>query len=240
MDDKNIVNTNFTELSKDRIYSISEASEKLKISTVKINHIIFKINKLDKSKTLIQDINNLTNDNLETIELFEELHNDEGMSYEDIVKYFLKNSNNLVNKKDNTLAREINDMDSKAIAKSLMIESKKQTELIINTFKNEILNEILNKFSEESIKIGKATIEAMNITKNDIDNSLNEFNEKLSNLNNKLEEKDKEIERLYNEKYKKQDEELREKLKQTKIEYEKKLEYEKNKSWIDKIKDKFK
>lgn len=240
MDDKNIVNTNFTELSKDRIYSISEASEKLKISTVKINHIIFKINKLDKSKTLIQDINNLTNDNLETIELFEELHNDEGMSYEDIVKYFLKNSNNLVNKKDNTLAREINDMDSKAIAKSLMIESKKQTELIINTFKNEILNEILNKFSEESIKIGKATIEAMNITKNDIDNSLNKFNEKLSNLNNKLEEKDKEIERLYNEKYKKQDEELREKLKQTKIEYEKKLEYEKNKSWIDKIKDKFK
>lgn len=238
--DKKIVDTNFTEIIEDKTYSVTEASEKLKISSVKINHIIFKINRLDKDKVLIEDINNLTQSDLETIELFETLHKDEGMSYEDVVKYFLKNSNNLLKKEDKTLSREITELDSKAIAKSLMMESQKQTEMIIQTLKTDILSEIIKGFSEESAKIGKATIEAMNIMDIELNEKLSEFNNKLSELNNKIEEKDKELERLYNEKYKKQDEELRHKLTKVKNDYEEQLQKEKDKTWIDKIKDRFK
>ena len=238
--DKKIVDTNFTEIIEDKTYSVTEASEKLKISSVKINHIIFKINRLDKDKVLIEDINNLTQSDLETIELFETLHKDEGMSYEDVVKYCLKNSNNLLKKEDKTLSREITELDSKAIAKSLMIESQKQTEMIIQTLKTDILSEIIKSFSEESAKIGKATIEAMNIMDIELNEKLSEFNNKLSELNNKIEEKDKELERLYNEKYKKQDEELRHKLTKVKNDYEEQLQKEKDKTWIDKIKDRFK
>lgn len=238
--DKKIVDTNFTEIIEDKIYSVTEASEKLKISSVKINHIIFKINRLDKDKVLIEDINNLTQSDLETIELFETLHKDEGMPYEDVVKYFLKNSNNLLKKEDKTLSREITELDSKAIAKSLMMESQKQTEMIIQTLKTDILSEIIKSFSEESAKIGKATIEAMNIMDIELNEKLSEFNNKLSELNNKIEEKDKELERLYNEKYKKQDEELRHKLTKVKNDYEEQLQKEKEKTWIDKIKDRFK
>ena len=238
--DKKIVDTNFTEIIEDKTYSVTEASEKLKISSVKINHIIFKINRLDKDKVLIEDINNLTQSDLETIELFETLHKDEGMSYEDVVKYFLKNSNNLLKKEDKTLSREITELDSKAIAKSLMMESQKQTEMIIQTLKTDILSEIIKSFSEESAKIGKATIEAMNIMDIELNEKLSEFNNKLSELNNKIEEKDKELERLYYEKYKKQDEELRHKLTKVKNDYEEQLQKEKDKTWIDKIKDRFK
>ena len=238
--DKKIVDTNFTEIIEDKTYSVTEASEKLKISSVKINHIIFKINRLDKNKVLIEDINNLTQSDLETIELFETLHKDEGMSYEDVVKYFLKNSNNLLKKEDKTLSREITELDSKAIAKSLMMESQKQTEMIIQTLKTDILSEIIKSFSEESAKIGKATIEAMNIMDIELNEKLLEFDNKLSELNNKIEEKDKELERLYNEKYKKQDEELRHKLTKVKNDYEEQLQKEKDKTWIDKIKDRFK
>lgn len=238
--DKKIVDTNFTEIIEDKTYSVTEASEKLKISSVKINHIIFKINRLDKNKVLIEDINNLTQSDLETIELFETLHKDEGMSYEDVVKYFLKNSNNLLKKEDKTLSREITELDSKAIAKSLMMESQKQTEMIIQTLKTDILSEIIKSFSEESAKIGKATIEAMNIMDIELNEKLSEFDNKLSELNNKIEEKDKELERLYNEKYKKQDEELRHKLTKVKNDYEEQLQKEKDKTWIDKIKDRFK
>ena len=238
--DKKIVDTNFTEIIEDKTYSVTEASEKLKISSVKINHIIFKINRLDKNKVLIEDINNLTQSDLETIELFETLHKDEGMSYEDVVKYFLKNSNNLLKKEDKTLSREITELDSKAIAKSLMMESQKQTEMIIQTLKTDILSEIIKSFSEESAKIGKATIEAMNIMDIELNEKLSEFNNKLSELNNKIEEKDKELERLYNEKYEKQDEELRHKLTKVKNDYEEQLQKEKDKTWIDKIKDRFK
>lgn len=238
--DKKIVDTNFTEIIEDKTYSVTEASEKLKISSVKINHIIFKINRLDKDKVLIEDINNLTQSDLETIELFETLHKDEGMPYEDVVKYFLKNSNNLLKKEDKTLSREITELDSKAIAKSLMMESQKQTEMIIQTLKTDILSEIIKSFSEESAKIGKATIEAMNIMDIELNEKLSEFNNKLSDLNNKIEEKDKELERLYNEKYKKQDEELRHKLTKVKNDYEEQLQKEKDKTWIDKIKDRFK
>ena len=238
--DKKIVDTNFTEIIEDKTYSVTEASEKLKISSVKINHIIFKINRLDKNKVLIEDINNLTQSDLETIELFETLHKDEGMPYEDVVKYFLKNSNNLLKKEDKTLSREITELDSKAIAKSLMMESQKQTEMIIQTLKTDILSEIIKSFSEESAKIGKATIEAMNIMDIELNEKLSEFNNKLSELNNKIEEKDKELERLYNEKYKKQDEELRHKLTKVKNDYEEQLQKEKDKTWIDKIKDRFK
>ena len=238
--DKKIVDTNFTEIIEDKTYSVTEASEKLKISSVKINHIIFKINRLDKDRVLIEDINNLTQSDLETIELFETLHKDEGISYEDVVKYFLKNSNNLLKKEDKTLSREITELDSKAIAKSLMMESQKQTEMIIQTLKTDILSEIIKSFSEESAKIGKATIEAMNIMDIELNEKLSEFNNKLSELNNKIEEKDKELERLYNEKYKKQDEELRHKLTKVKNDYEEQLQKEKDKTWIDKIKDRFK
>lgn len=238
--DKKIVDTNFTEIIEDKTYSVTEASEKLKISSVKINHIIFKINRLDKDRVLIEDINNLTQSDLETIELFETLHKDEGMSYEDVVKYFLKNSNNLLKKEDKTLSREITELDSKAIAKSLMMESQKQTEMIIQTLKTDILSEIIKSFSEESAKIGKATIEAMNIMDIELNEKLLEFDNKLSELNNKIEEKDKELERLYNEKYKKQDEELRHKLTKVKNDYEEQLQKEKDKTWIDKIKDRFK
>ena len=238
--DKKIVDTNFTEIIEDKTYSVTEASEKLKISSVKINHIIFKINRLDKNKVLIEDINNLTQSDLETIELFETLHKDEGMPYEDVVKYFLKNSNNLLKKEDKTLSREITELDSKTIAKSLMMESQKQTEMIIQTLKTDILSEIIKSFSEESAKIGKATIEAMNIMDIELNEKLSEFNNKLSELNNKIEEKDKELERLYNEKYEKQDEELRHKLTKVKNDYEEQLQKEKDKTWIDKIKDRFK
>ena len=238
--DKKIVDTNFTEIIEDKTYSVTEASEKLKISSVKINHIIFKINRLDKDKVLIEDINNLTQSDLETIELFETLHKDEGMPYEDVVKYFLKNSNNLLKKEDKTLSREITELDSKAIAKSLMMESQKQTEMIIQTLKTDILSEIIKSFSEESAKIGKATIEAMNIMDIELNEKLSEFDNKLSELNNKIEEKDKELERLYNEKYEKQDEELRHKLTKVKNDYEEQLQKEKDKTWIDKIKDRFK
>ena len=238
--DKKIVDTNFTEIIEDKTYSVTEASEKLKISSVKINHIIFKINRLDKDRVLIEDINNLTQSDLETIELFETLHKDEGMPYEDVVKYFLKNSNNLLKKEDKTLSREITELDSKAIAKSLMMESQKQTEMIIQTLKTDILSEIIKSFSEESAKIGKATIEAMNIMDIELNEKLSEFNNKLSELNNKIEEKDKELERLYNEKYEKQDEELRHKLTKVKNDYEEQLQKEKDKTWIDKIKDRFK
>ena len=242
--DKKIVDTNFTEIIEDKTYSVTEASEKLKISSVKINHIIFKINRLDKDRVLIEDINNLTQSDLETIELFETLHKDEGMSYEDVVKYFLKNSNNLLKKEDKTLSREITELDSKAIAKSLMMESQKQTEMIIQTLKTDILSEIIKSFSEESAKIGKATIEAMNITKQEIDieleEKLSEFNNRVDVLTKKIEEKDKELERLYNEKYEKQDEDLRNKLNKMKNKYEEELQKEKEKTWIDKIKDRFK
>ena len=156
----------------------------------------------------------------------------------------MKNSNNLLKKEDKTLSREITELDSKAIAKSLMMESQKQTEMIIQTLKTDILSEIIKGFSEESAKIGKATIEAMNITKQEIDieleEKLSEFNNRVDVLTKKIKEKDKELERLYNEKYEKQDEDLRNKLNKMKNKYEEELQKEKEKTWIDKIKDRFK
>ena len=112
--------------------------------------------------------------------------------------------------------------------------------MIIQTLKTDILSEIIKSFSEESAKIGKVTIEAMNIMDIELNEKLLEFDNKLSELNNKIEEKDKELERLYNEKYKKQDEELRHKLTKVKNDYEEQLQKEKDKTWIDKIKDRFK
>ena len=231
---KQIIDTSYVEPKKQKFYTIQEVADKMNTSTTKINSYIYKISKIDKEHKIILDAHKLTSDDIEKLELFKELYED-GNDINEIAKYFINDTSNLINKDTNQLSRNLNKFDTQLIAKSMTQEIQNQSEKTRKLIKEDFLQEILNQFKEETTKIAQLGIEVMNQTKEDIDKKLNETNNKLSQMENVLKEKDKELERLYNEKYSKQDEIYRQKLELQKQKYQEDIEKEKNKSWFEKI-----
>ena len=82
---------------------------------------------------------------------------------------------------------------------------RKQSEIIVNAIRNDMLSEISNSLKVEFRKIVQAKLDAMNKLNEEINNSIDD---KFKALEKRLDEKDKELERLYNEKYQKQIDEL--------------------------------
>lgn len=216
-DNNKIIDTSYQDIVKPKYYSIGEASEKLNISTTKINHWIFKLNKAKSN--FFSNSNKLTEDDLDKIALAQSLH-DEGSNFEEIVDYFTNEANALINKEDNSVKNDLTKLDSQVLSKALTIEVERNINKLIGSIENEFTDKITQEFKDQASKIAQSSLQAIEQTKNEI---LKEVVE-LRNQNNIFKN---EIERMYSN----QTEDLRRRL----DEKEKSIKElkQKKKSWLD-------
>lgn len=210
-----IIETSYDEVIKPKFYSIANASKELNISTTKINHWIFKLNKAKDN--FFEDPNKLTEDDLDKIKLAQELL-DDGRNFEEIIDYFTNEANALINKEDNTLKKDLNKLDSQVLSKALALEVEKNINKLISSIENEFSGNIINEFKQQASKIAGSSLKAIEQTKNEMLNEVVALREQ----NNMFKS---ELERMYS----RQTEELRKKLEEKEKEVQK-LEKEKNKS----------
>lgn len=210
--DKNIdkiIDISYEDIKSDKKYSIEEVSNKLGVSQTKVNHWIFKLNKAQDGN-FFEDTSNITETDFEKIELAQGLLED-GYSYDDVVSYFKENSHALIDRDNNEITKDLSKMDSQVISKNITLEVKRQTDRIIDIMKDEIAITLVESFKEESSKIAKVSLEAMNHSKNEIINELKEqntsymkeierlYSKQTEDLRRKLEEKDKELKEVKEE-----------------------------------------
>lgn len=210
-----IIETSYDEVIKPKFYSIANASKELNISTTKINHWIFKLNKAKDN--FFEDPNKLTEDDLDKIKLAQELL-DDGRNFEEIIDYFTNEANALINKEDNTLKKDLTKLDSQVLSKALAVEVEKNINKLISSIENEFSGNIINEFKQQASKIAGSSLKAIEQTKNEMLNEVVALREQ----NNMFKS---ELERMYS----RQTEELRKKLEEKEKEVQK-LEKEKNKS----------
>lgn len=214
------VETSYNEVIKPSFYSISQASEKINISTTKINHWIFKLNKANSD--FFKDSSRLTEDDLDKIKLAQTLLED-GRNFEEIVDYFTNESNALIDKKDYSVRTDLTTLDAQVLSKAITIEVEKNINNLIDSIENQFTKDILNEFKTQASNIAKASLTAIEQTRNQMIDEIVEL--KIQNEFFKSE-----IERSYS----KQTEELRRKLEE-KEKALRLMEEEKNKSWFSKI-----
>ena len=210
--DKNtdkIIDINYEDIKTDKKYSIEEVSNRLGVSQTKVNHWIFKLNKAQDGN-FFEDTSNISQTDFEKIELAQGLLED-GYSYDDVVLYFKENSHALIDRENNKITKDLSKMDSQVISKNITLEVKRHTDRIIDVMKDEISATIVESFKEESSKIAKVSLEAMNRSKDEIINGLKEqnisymheierlYSKQTEDLRRKLEEKDRELERVREE-----------------------------------------
>ena len=198
MTEKRIVDTSYSQIIKPTEYTIIEIANKLNVSTTKINHLIFKLNKANEG--FFKNTAKLTQEDFEKIELAQELLND-GLTYDDVVNYFKDESHSLINREDNTISEDLTEMDVQVIAKSITLEVKRQTDRVIESIQNEIALGLADSFKNEATKIAQISLEAMKQTKNEMINEVKD----LKNQNDLMRS---ELERMHS----KQTDELRKKL----------------------------
>lgn len=215
-----IVETSYEDVIKPKYFTVSDASKKLNISTTKINHWIFKLNK--SKSNFFSNTNKLTEDDLDKIALAQSLH-DEGSSFEEIVNYFTDESNALINKDNNSIKTDLTKLDSQVLSKALTMEVEKNINKLIETLENDFTDRITEEFRQQASNIAGSSLKAIEKTKNEMLNEVIELRKQNHMFKN-------EIERMYSN----QTEELRKKLEE-KEKNIKELEKQKNKSWFSKI-----
>lgn len=235
MNENQIIDTNYQEINKEEIvyYSIEQVANKLDVSETKIHHLIFKFNKMSKNNNFFERTDKISQTDFDKIELILDLLNSD-MGYDDVVEYFEKNMNGLINKDTGEIKQDLSKIDSQVIAKSVTIEVIKKMDALENKLINTISNNVSEAFKEEAKKIAQLSLEAMEQTKNVMIKGMDTVNEKVKVLEKKIESKDKELERLYSKETERMRNTLNDKQKEIE-ELEKKLESEKNKSIIDRI-----
>ena len=236
MDNNKIIDTEFQEIQNHKYYSIEEISKKLNTTTTKINHLVFKLNKATDNNDFFESSEKISDDDFKKLQLACELINN-GMNYDEVISYFKNNSDkNLLKKVVN--GKEITKLDTQIIADNVTLEVKNQMNRIIDEMKNEISVDIINSFNKEAQKIAKASLQAMEKTKDEIVNNvainMESINKKISILEKQNENYRSELERITN----KETANLRRQLQQKEDEIKKKeleLENEKNKSILSKL-----
>lgn len=217
MTEKHIVDTSYSEIIKPTEYTIIEIANKLNVSTTKINHLIFKLNKVNEG--FFKNTAKLTQEDFEKIELAQELLNS-GLTYDDVVNYFNDKSHSLINREDNTISEDLTEMDVQVIAKSITLEVKRQTDRVIESIQNEIAFGLADSFKNEATKIAQISLEAMQQTKNEMIKEIKELKDQNDLMRS-------ELERMYS----KQTDELRKKLENKEKELLEIKEKENNKWW---------
>lgn len=217
MTEKRIVDTSYSEIIKPTEYTIIEIANKLNVSTTKINHLIFKLNKANEG--FFKNTAKLTQEDFEKIELAQELLND-GLTYDDVVNYFKDESHSLINREDNTISEDLTEMDVQVIAKSITLEVKRQTDRVIESIQNEIALGLADSFKNEATKIAQISLEAMKQTKNEMINEVKDLKDQNDLMRS-------ELERMYS----KQTDELRKKLESKEKELSEMKERENDKWW---------
>lgn len=217
MTEKRIVDTSYSEIIKPTEYTIIEIANKLNVSTTKINHLIFKLNKANEG--FFKNTAKLTQEDFEKIELAQELLND-GLTYDDVVNYFKDESHSLINREDNTISEDLTEMDVQVIAKSITLEVKRQTDRVIESIQNEIALGLADSFKNEATKIAQISLEAMKQTKNEMINEVKDLKDQNDLMRS-------ELERMYS----KQTDELRKKLESKEKELLEIKEKENDKWW---------
>ena len=233
MKDNIIEVNNFKEVpSNDKIYTIKDICNITGASATKINHIIFKLNKIGNG-SFLNNTNQINQEDFEKIELTLDLLSD-GKNFDEICDYFNNPSNNLIDKNTRVINNDnINELDIKVISQNISKQIQKQSDYIINTIKEEISKNIVDSFKEESKKIAQMSIDIINESNNKFKNEIvknndkieklykdnKELKESLESINNNLEEFKKETEQIQS---------LQQKMLDRKEEYEKK-------SWFKKI-----
>lgn len=194
MKDSNVIDVNYEVMPKEgERFSISEITQRLNISPTKLNHLIFKLNKIEN---LFDDTSNFTQKDVDLLELCKSLM-DDGMSIENIVNYIKNDSNNLINPETGMQTRGMEETDLQIITRSATLEVKKQTDRIIEEMRENISKELVSAFTSESEKIAKVAIEAMGQTKLVIDKNLKNMENEIVDLKKENQIQNQEIERLY-------------------------------------------
>jgi len=230
-----IIDTNFQEVETSEIinYTIEEVAKKLNISTTKVNHLIFKLNKASADNNFFEKTDMISQNDFEKLELAVDLIKDE-MPYDEVVNYFKNNSHGLIDRETGIIKENLTKIDSQVIAKNVTIEIKKETDKIVNQIKTQLTNDITGSFKEEAMKIAQVSLDAMNQTKDIMLNNIEILTDKMQSLEQSNQNKDKELERLYS----KETTAMRNKIdkKQEEIEtLKKELELEKSKSLFSKF-----
>lgn len=215
--EENIIDIPFESIEKPAMYTIEEVSAKIGISKTKINHWIFKLNKSSNGE-FFNNPSKITNEEIEHLELAQGLL-EEGLGYDEIIDY-IKNNKNIINKETGLVKNDLNNTDIKVISKSVTQEVKRQTDKIIDIIKNEVAIDLNNTFKEETMKIAKMSLEAMNKSNEEVIKEINVLKDQNKSLS-------KEIERMYS----RQTEDLRERLK----EKEQEINELRNRNWISKF-----
>lgn len=194
MKDSNVIDVNYEVMPKEgERFSISEITQRLNISPTKLNHLIFKLNKIEN---LFDDTSNFTQKDVDLLELCKSLM-DDGMSIENIVNYIKNDSNNLINPETGMQTRGMEETDLQIITRSATLEVKKQTDRIIEEMRENISKELVSAFTSEAEKIAKVAIEAMGQTKLVIDKNLKNMENEIVDLKKENQIQNQEIERLY-------------------------------------------
>ena len=214
-----IIDTSYQEVAKPKYYNVAEASKKLNISTTKVNHWIFKLNKTKSN--FFRDATKLTEDDLDKIKLAQEMV-DDGRTIEEIVDYFTNESNSLINK-DNSVKTDLTRLDSQVLSKALTIEVEKNINKLMDTLENEFTDKITEEFKLQASKIAQSSLQA-------IEQVRNEMLDEVVKLRKQNDFYRNELERMNNN----QIERLRKKLEEKERSIEE-LKQQQNKSWINKI-----
>jgi hypothetical protein len=235
MNENQIIDTNYQEINNEEVvyYSTEQVANKLDVSETKIHHLIFKFNKMSKNNNFFERTDKISQTDFDKIELILDLLGSD-MGYDEVVEYFEKNMNGLINKKTGEIKQDLSKIDSQVIAKSVTIEVIKKMDALERKLINTITNNVSETFKEEAKKIAQLSLDAMEQTKNVMINGMDIVNEKVDVLEKKIESKDKELERLYSKETERMRNSLNDKQKEIE-ELQKKLESEKNKSIIDRI-----
>ena len=190
------IEVSYDTIEKEEYYTIHQVADKLGISTVKVNHYIFKLNRFSKNNPIILDSSKLTDGDIEKLEIFKELKEQDHMSPDDIAKYFKENSNNLINKETNSLDRELTKIDVTAIATSITSQLESRMDKMFNIK----LEKAINRLENSNKMVAQVIIDNVNNGKEEVKNEINytrvSMEGKFSSLEEKIEDKDGKSQKL--------------------------------------------
>ena len=233
------IEISYDTIEKEEYYTIHQVADKLGISTTKVNHYIFKLNRFSKDNPIILDSSKLTDGDIEKLEIFKELKEQDHMSPDDIAKYFKENYNNLINRETNTLTRDLTNMDITTFTTSIVSQLEKRMGRMLDIKLDEKLDKTANRLENSNKVVAQIIIDETNKGKNEIkkeiDNVKTSIGNRFNTLEQKMEEKDRELERLTTKLNANMSEDFRKESAITKLVYDLEIEKLKNKSWLNKL-----
>lgn len=197
-ENKHIIDTKFQEIKTDDkviLYTIEEISQKLKVSETKILHLIFKFNKTRSN--FFKSSDRLSQDEIDVLDIALDLLEEKNMSYDEVIEYFNKNMNNLINKETGEIKENLSKIDSQVIAKNITIEVDKRINKLETYINDTIVSSIKDSFKEEAMKIAKSSLEAVYQIKDDMISTVNIMSDDIKDLKKENHNQSKELERLY-------------------------------------------